>query len=99
MSTSLVQQPPVSVDRYNFWTRVDSCCVLALLVYEYYITLNNEVKYIWRGRYRSFGPLVLFLMNRYSNLLLGVYQLVVLNPAYHRSAEVRTHSFALLLYC
>ena len=78
---------------------VDSDWHIALLVYEYYITLDNEVKYIWRGRYRSFGPLVLFLMNRYSNLLLGVYQLVVLNPAYHRSAEVRTHSFILLLYC
>ena len=57
-----------------------------MLAYEYFITLGDEVKYFWKRR--SLGPSVLFYMNRYLNLVLSIYQLIVLNPAYHRSPEV-----------
>lgn len=58
----------------------------AMLAYEYFITLGDEVKYFWKRR--SLGPSALFYMNRYLNLILSIYQLIVLNPAYHRSPEV-----------
>ncbi len=60
-----------------------------MLAYEYFITLGDEVKYFWKRR--SLGPSALFYMNRYLNLVLSIYQLIVLNPAYHRSPEVSLH--------
>ena len=58
----------------------------AMLVFEYFITLDDEAKYIWKKR--ANGPAIIYYMNRYYNLAFCVYQWVVLNPAYHRSAEV-----------
>ncbi|KAI1781615.1 hypothetical protein LXA43DRAFT_958482 [Ganoderma leucocontextum] len=70
------------------FTNVDftGAAVSTMLAYEYFITLDDEVKYFWKRR--SLGPSALFYMNRYLNLVLSIYQLIVLNPAYHRSPEV-----------
>ncbi|KAI1791884.1 hypothetical protein LXA43DRAFT_1094224 [Ganoderma leucocontextum] len=71
----------------NVFTNVDfiGAAVSTMLAYEYFITLGDEVKYFWKRR--SLGPSALFYMNRYLNLVLSIYQLIVLNPAYHRSPE------------
>ncbi|KAI1791888.1 hypothetical protein LXA43DRAFT_972873 [Ganoderma leucocontextum] len=71
----------------NVFTNVDyiGAAVSTMLAYEYFITIDDEVKYFWKRR--SLGPSALFYMNRYLNLVLSIYQLIVLNPAYHRSPE------------
>ncbi|TBU37666.1 hypothetical protein BD309DRAFT_875981 [Dichomitus squalens] len=66
---------------------VDLCgaAVSTMLMFEYLITLDDEAKYIWKKR--ATGPSILYYMNRYYNLAFCMYQWIVLNPAYRRSAE------------
>lgn len=46
--------------------------VTALVVYEYIITLGEEISLVWRGRVT--GAVVLFVLNRYLNLGVVIYQ-------------------------
>lgn len=47
--------------------RYSSMAALSLLVYDYFLTLDNEIRFFWAGPWRT--SRVLFLINRYSTPL------------------------------
>lgn len=77
----------------------NSSRLTALLVYEYYITLSDEVHYIWGKKFSVVS--VLFLVNRYTTLLyrgLRTIELVQwpwLSSDYSRAQAVRHRWFSI----
>ncbi|KAI0372708.1 hypothetical protein BV20DRAFT_939448 [Pilatotrama ljubarskyi] len=72
-----------AADSNLYWTS----CALALLAYDYLLTLRREVRFVWS---RKFSPAtVLFLLNRYAILLLYLVDVITLFPII---PEVRAHT-------
>lgn len=54
--------------------------LVVLYSYDHVITLDNEVKYVWRRRIS--GASVLFMMNRYMMLLASLASIIHLVPRF-----------------
>lgn len=49
-----------------------------LFLWDYFITLDREVEYIWKSRFSAASGL--FFLNRYLNLLITILELIVQAP-------------------
>ncbi|KZT03085.1 uncharacterized protein LAESUDRAFT_751848 [Laetiporus sulphureus 93-53] len=59
----------------------DNCCILAVTVlvfYDYFLTLSQEVQYVWKSR--SSSASIIFYLNRYLILALSLIDLVGFFP-------------------
>ncbi|KAJ8489209.1 hypothetical protein ONZ51_g3053 [Trametes cubensis] len=57
-----------------FWTS----SAMALLIYDYLLTLRHEVRFVWSRKFT--GATVLFLLNRYTIILLYLVDVITLFP-------------------
>ena len=68
--------------------------IIALLLYDYVITLPLEIRYIWNDHFKLVGAL--YLLNRYTTLL-GYIPYMVFQFDSPRNETVRTFSIMLNL--
>lgn len=65
---------------------------IALIVYEYLVTFDDELAFIWRSQARkSTGMRILFCLNRY--LALGVAIIGAISDMVPRVSSSSTHGF------
>ncbi|KAH9925814.1 uncharacterized protein B0H18DRAFT_1008498 [Fomitopsis serialis] len=80
MSSSLSADALVELAKESF---TENCCAsaaVALLIYDWAITLGQELRYVWGSKFR--GYTLLFILNRINSLGMIVGILMGLTPWY-----------------